>query len=538
MGFSPVGTVKNIFHDLQNAPEAQYISSVAAPTQLPSQGSLTAPEKVYFLDSNTSLSRNSSLDSNAEEVQARETPNLRTTKNPFNLLDAVVKAAGSRWTLGIVLLLLVVWGILGAVFGPTDTWQVILQDVSSIQAYISATLLMRQQNNNTKSLLGRICGLISRSESNERMVGSLTMEQRATLRMSTQRMRANIVDTLHEKEDFFDKAANGVAKATGSLISSGIYWAGIIAWVVLGIPLQFSDTWQLYVNTATALEITFVTVFLQNIRTQHDKHLDKIVKVIEQLDKDIEIQLRRMTGNLEPNPIIASEPARLTKWEKGIDVYAYIIGGTFGIAISVIVFAIWLAVGDPMNFDDNWFLIIGTYTGLVGFIDGFVLKNVDARETKMANMHFQRLISQDSKIFSLIGIEIPISTVPSKASLNMRISRTIGRWVESTSASYAAVGTVVALVVVASAMQWTETGQLLCNTPTMIVEGFLLITLLQAHNMADNRRRTTYEDILNRRLVLDKHLAAWRNVTDSDDSSIGEKYEAVTYIGQINGLDV
>ncbi|ROV87194.1 hypothetical protein VSDG_09934 [Cytospora chrysosperma] len=536
MNFAPVRTVRNFFHDLRNAPEAQYITSAAAPTQFPSQESLTAPGKVVFLGSSKSLSRNLSIESDVEKIQAQEAPHPpgRTTKKKLNLLDAVVKAAGSRWTLGFVLLLLVVWGVLGAIFGPTDTWQVILQDVSSIQAYTSATLLMRQQKNNTRSLIGRICGLISRSESNERMVGSLTMEQRANLRTSTHRMRAEVIDSLHQKEDLIDKAANGVAKATGSLISSAIYWAGIIVWVAWGVPLHFSDTWQLYVNTATALEITFVTVFLQNIRSQHDKHLEKTVQGIEQLDTEIEMQLRLMTGDVTPNPTVTSQPAKLTKWEKGIDVYAFIIGGSIGIVISAVVFAVWLVVGDPMDFDDNWFLIIGTYTGLIGFIDGFILKNVDARETKMANMHFEKLVSQDSKIFSLIGIELPASTVPLKTSLNMRISKTIGKWVESTCASYAAVGTVAALIVVASAMRWTETGQLLCNTPTMIVEGFLLITLLQAHNMADHKRRMTYEDILNRRLVLDKHLAVGRKSSVSDDSTLGEKDEFVIHTDHIN----
>lgn len=159
----------------------------------------------------------------------------------------------------------------------------------------------------------------------------------------------------------------------------------------------------------------------------------------------------------------------------------------------------------------------------------------------MANMHFEKLVAQDSRIFTLIGIEVPASTVNLKKSLNMRVSDTIGRWVESTVASYAAVGTVAALIIVASAMQWTETGQLLCNTPTMIVEGFLLITLLQAHNMADQKRRMTYEDILNRRLVLDKHIAGWGKLNDSssDESSIGEKdEEVIVQAGEVNGIDV
>lgn len=542
MGFNPFRSVKNFFHDLKNAPEAQYITSAAAPTQFPSQESFNVPEKVHYLETSARLSRHFTHES-LEQIGKNGTAPLppRPDKKKGSVLDAVVRAAGSRWTLGVVLLLLVLWGVLGAVFGPTDTWQVILQDVSSIQAYTSATLLMRQQNNNTRGLLQRICGLISRSESNERMVRSLTAEQRAKLRASTMKIRSEVVDSLQHKQDMFDKISNGVAKATGSLVALGIYWAGIIGWVFSGLPLQFSDTWQLDVNTATALEITFTTVFLQNIRSSHDKHLDKTVQGIERLDTEIEMQLRRMTGDMTPNPTIASEPAKLNRWVKGLDIYAYIIGGSVGLVISAFVFGTWILVGDPMEFDDNWFLIIGTYTGLIGFIDGFILKNVDAREAKLSMKHFDKLVAQDRRIFALIGIEVPESTVVVKDSLNIRISKTVGRWVESTTASWGSILTVFALLIVASAMQWTETGQLLCNTPTMIVEGFLLLTLIQAENIADDKKRVTYEDILNRRLVLDKHLAGWGMDgydSDSDGMSFDEKDGVVVQTFKINGEDV
>lgn len=542
MGFNPFRSVKNFFHDLKNAPEGQYITSAAAPTQFPSQESFNVPEKVHYLETSARLSRHFTHES-LEKIGQNGTAPLppRPEKKKGSALDAVVRAAGSRWTLGVVLLLLVLWGVLGAVFGPTDTWQVILQDVSSIQAYTSATLLMRQQNNNTRGLLQRICGLISRSESNERMVRSLTAEQRTRLRNSTHKIRSEVVEALHHKQDMFDKISNGVAKATGSLIALGIYWAGIIGWVFSGLPLQFSDTWQLDVNTATALEITFTTVFLQNIRSSHDKHLDKTVQGIERLDTEIEMQLRRMTGDMTPNPTIASEPFKLTRWVKGLDIYAYIIGGSVGLVISALVFGTWILVGDPMEFDDNWFLIIGTYTGLIGFIDGFILKNVDAREAKLAMKHFDRLVAQDTRIFALIGIEVPESKLEVKNSLNIRISKTVGRWVESTTASWGSIFTVFALLIVASAMQWTETGQLLCNTPTMIIEGFLLLTLIQAENIADDLKRVTYEGILQRRLVLDKHLAAWGGMDDydSDGMSFNEKEDGVVVqTFRINGQDV
>lgn len=194
------------------------------------------------------------------------------------------------------------------------------------------------------------------------------------------------------------------------------------------------------------------------------------------------------------------------------------------------------------NSECSRFLIIGTYTGLIGFIDGFILKNVDAREAKLSMKHFDRLVAQDRKIFALIGVEMPESQFVVKDSLNIRISKTVGRWVESTTASWGSILTVFALLIVASAMQWTETGQLLCNTPTMIVEGFLLLTLIQAENIADDLKKTTYDNILNRRLVLDKHLAGWGGVdgydSDSDGMSFNEKDGVVVQTFKINGEDV
>lgn len=533
MGLNPIRGVKNFFTELRNAPTAQYITSTAAESQFPSQNSLIIPEKVHYLETRRELTRDFSHDGYDGGVVPLP---ARPEKQGFNLLDKVVKAAGSRWALGFILLLLIGWGVLGAVFGANDTWQVLLQDVSSLQAYFSATLLMRQQNNNTRGLLGRICGLISRSTSNERMVKSLSKEQREMLRTSAHPIRGEILEALKVKEDVIDRMANGVSRFVGSLFALSLYTAAIIAWVFLGIPSKFSDTWQLWVNTGTALEITLVTMFLQNIRNQHEENLEKTVKSIDLLDKEIEMQLRRMTGDMTPNPTISSEPPTLSKWVKALDIYAFIIGGSIGLFISAVVFGLWLSVGDALEFDDNWWLIIGTYTGLIGFVDGFILNNVDAREAQMADKHFKKLLAQDSKVFALIGIEVPFAAENPKMSLNKRMSNAIGRAVESTFASYFSFFSVISLLIIASAMQWTETGQLLCNTPTMIVEGFLLITLLNAHNTSEVKRRSVYEGILNRRLYLDKHLAGGN--PDADGLSVYEKENSFIQTFTINGKDV
>lgn len=515
--------------NLKNAPKAQYMTSTAAESVIPSLTTLPPPayrpqRSNFDFNFQTSTSRPSSagsLDDIAIEKERLKTeaaltgPVIAKAKPKKGAFDFVVNAAGSRWTFLVTILLLAAWAVLGAVFGPTDTWQVIFQDVSSIQCYISATLLMRQQQNSTRALLDTICGMLSRAQGNERLLRGLSEKQLLTLKQSRRPLRDVSLD---RRESLFDRMANTVSRFLGSLYALIIYWAGIIVWVFFGIPLMFSDTWQLYVNTATALELTFTTMFLQNVRRQHEQYLEKCLESIDLVDRALEMDLRRMTRDMRPNPVVASQPpARLSRAETAIDVWAFIVGGSVGVFLSVTVGAAWLGIGDFMQFDDNWWLIIGTYTGLMGFVDGFVLRNVHHRETVMADKHFAMLVEQDFRLFTMLDIPFPeAAPLNQKVSLSSKISRWIGHACEVPAASLGSVGIVIALLIVASAMQWTVTGQLLCNTPTMIIEGFLLLMLIEGHNSAEGKRRAQYTDILERRLVLERRVAAWDDKWELD----------------------
>lgn len=525
------GKIAKYGRDLKNAPRDQYITRVAAesinpvlttmppPAYSPPEAGARPVSPTWSYDSvaeaKAQIAMVQQLEHGQQQREATAAGKKETKekkKKKGGAFDFVVKAAGSRWTFAFTLCLLVVWAVIGAVYGATDTWQVIFQDTSSIQCYISATLLMRQQQNSTKSLLNTICGMLSRSQGNERMIRQLTPKQLAKLKRSQRMTRTDLPSALETKETVFDRVANAVSRFLGSLSALAIYWAGILVWVFWGIPLEWSDTWQLYVNTATALELTFTTMFLQNVRRQHEEYLDRCLRSIDIVDRDLEMELRRMTGDTRPNPVAESQPPQLTRIEKAIDFWAFIVGGSVGVVLSLAVAVAWGSVGDFMGFDDNWWLIIGTYTGLMGFVDGFVLRNVHHRETLMADKHFEMLAAQDFRLFYALDIPFPEqdSTRGSeRKTLTQKISYHIGHMCEVAGATVASVIIVIALLVVASAMQWTETGQLLCNTPTMIVEGFLLLMLIQGHNGAEGKRRSQYTDILTRRLMLDRRISAW-----------------------------
>ena len=59
----------------------------------------------------------------------------------------------------------------------------------------------------------------------------------------------------------FDETAAKVARWTGRPIAFGIAILVIVVWAATGPIFQYSDTWQLIINTGTTI-VTFLMVFL------------------------------------------------------------------------------------------------------------------------------------------------------------------------------------------------------------------------------------------------------------------------------------
>jgi low affinity Fe/Cu permease len=84
---------------------------------------------------------------------------------------------------------------------------------------------------------------------------------------------AKKVRTTNNKKGFFERFSEWAVRATGSstafLIAVGI----VVAWAFTGPIFNFSETWQLVINTGTTI-ITFLMVFLiQKMQNKDSKAL-------------------------------------------------------------------------------------------------------------------------------------------------------------------------------------------------------------------------------------------------------------------------
>jgi low affinity Fe/Cu permease len=86
------------------------------------------------------------------------------------------------------------------------------------------------------------------------------------------------------KKNSFESFASMATKATGSTPAFIVACTIIIAWVITGPLFNYSDTWQLVINTGTTI-ITFLMVFLIQ-KTQNKDAIVVQVKLNELLAAD------------------------------------------------------------------------------------------------------------------------------------------------------------------------------------------------------------------------------------------------------------
>eukprot|EP00891_Asterochloris_glomerata_P003002 jgi/Astpho2/3002/Aster-03311 len=428
------------------------------------------------------------------------------------------------------------WAILGVFYSDQQIWQIAMQNISSICCYLWDITLMFAQKRDALDLERQISLLQASGERKLRQLSILARDGSKPFFEDSEPISLTI--SLHPDEkksrsyskssvaslppkSLYDRCADAASRLASSPWSQAIFVGGIIAWLALGPKLDFGNDWQLYVNTATAVELIIMTTFLQNTKRRHRVYMHHFSTAVNQLDLELDLRLAAASGEkfVDAAVLVAagapSQPPAASWFRRNfgahviVDRYADFVGSSISITLSILLLGVWLALGKVMGYtNSNWWLIIGTYTGLVGFINAFVLRNVMKRLNRAVLACYDSLDLQDLKLAEVLGIQNIKAPAFVTGNMFYRMSAGLGRAAAHAVSTFLAFGLVIGLLATASAMKWTVTAQLICNTPTMILEGGMLLVLMMAHMASHEYMRARLQTVLLRRVQLQAALDA------------------------------
>lgn len=423
-------------------------------------------------------------------------------------LDNVVEFSGSQFVIFAIMIALIIWALLGIPFGHSNDWQVGISDAQAIINMVFDAFLMRQQLNAHESLMLVAASLRSRTITNKRMLRSLIESGQYVKVLPTQLLELEQTDLANKlpSENWLGRTSTAISEVVGHIASVCAFWGCIFIWIGFGHYCGWSDTWQLYINSATSAWMVFILAFLANIRERHNRYTMTCLEYIFKADAALELRLRTVIKDVLPNPPVVIPTPRRGRLHRVIDYYADLVGTLVGIAILFLVIIVWVAIGPAMSFNSNWWLLIGTYAGLVGMNDGFVLRNVQNILSGYQKDEFTRLGYEDMDMLSVIGVTQVSEERVADNSFSCRISVAMGSVCSHEITVVLGALTIIGLITGASAMRWSVTGQLLCNVPPSIIESFFMMILITGHNVEDDKRRIDLHNLYLRRLKLISHV--------------------------------
>ncbi|KAJ0115257.1 low affinity iron transporter [Diaporthe amygdali] len=250
---------------------------------------------------------------------------------------------------------LLTWAFLGISYSNSPEWAVVISDVQAIVSYVFDSSLMRQQLNAYDTHLRASAGLRSRSLSHLRMLGYIMRSDRWRTIDRTRFDSSEQIGFASElpAETWVGHICTLASKAMGHIITVGLFWAGIFVWLGFGKTMEWSNSWQLYINSATSAWMVLIFAFLANIRERHERYMGKRLTHIFEADSAIELKLRIITGDATHNPTIVIPGPKVSRLQRAIFYYADLVGTLVGIIILIVVLVVWLCIGPVMAFDSN-----------------------------------------------------------------------------------------------------------------------------------------------------------------------------------------
>lgn len=83
----------------------------------------------------------------------------------------------------------------------------------------------------------------------------------------------------------FARAAAATARGVGHPLTFLAASGAVLAWSLAGLPMGFSDEWQLWINTATTIFTFLIVILLQNSQNRQSEavqlKLDELLRAVE-----------------------------------------------------------------------------------------------------------------------------------------------------------------------------------------------------------------------------------------------------------------
>lgn len=418
-------------------------------------------------------------------------------------LDIVVRVAGSAPVFLVIVSGLLTWALMGIRFGNDDIWIAAISDVQAILCYVFDSFLMRQLLREYSELTAAVVEIKSRCSSHHRMLSKvkarLGPEQTRRVAALCQNEPLQPLEHGNQAQSPFAKCIIFTAQMFGHLVTVVLYWVCVLVWLGFGHYCHWSTRWQLYMNDSTSALMILVFAFLACLRECYADYTNTCIDAIFRLDCSLEKTLRHLTQDDLPNVTEVIVPPKESFLQVLIFYYADVIGTLAGIVILVVVVITWAALGPVFAYNNTWWLLIGTYAGLVGLFDSFVLRNVQAKVHGYIGNQAHSVEEGDTAIFSEICVPVPAAERVEEQSLSRRISRRMDAISSHLLMVVAGFLVTIGCLTASSAMHWTLTGQLISNVPPSVMETFFMLILITGQNDAEAEARVDLTDIYNRR---------------------------------------
>ncbi|KIW36998.1 uncharacterized protein PV06_10896 [Exophiala oligosperma] len=414
-------------------------------------------------------------------------------------LDVVVAASGSSFALLATIAIVLLWAIMGVRYGGSEDWQVVISDVQAVFCYVFDSLLMRQQLNSYESSFRLAASFQSRAVGTRRMLRQLKSQEVADhIPAGDIAIQHNSMwSTRIPRDGLITRAILFTGRFLSHVVTLTMFWVCIFIWLGFGCYCDWSVRWQLYINSATSALMMICFAMIACIRELNRARTNAHLLHISQLDEALEFQLRQMTGDTDPNAEITIYPCKVNRLHRAISYYADLVGTLVGIVLLMTIVVVWVAIGPSLHFSSSWWLIIGTYAGLIGMHDGFVLHNLQSQLNQHRELAMAEAWPDDVDNLAVIGL----TAVRSRAATNTKVS--IARWLSCRLSYICAheyavilgIILIVGLVVAATALKWSVTGQLLCNIPPSIIETFIMMALITSQSLDEATQREHFEQL-------------------------------------------